>query len=343
MKFFNIDLHISVIADIKRILNDLGHGVDINYLSNHCWIFGAQPNNSYVINQNNWPHLDQKMCEDFFEKHSGELSKYDGFIITHIPMISLLYEKFKKPIIFVASTRYEYPFTTNTEKWKWFNEYINDNEYIIPLSNNLYDKWYCEQFTNREFKCIPSLCEYTESEYNPRNNQHILYSHRMDVNLPNLIYKSQLSNYKWSDLFSYKSMVHIPYNISTMSIFEQYSGNVPMFFPDKKFMIELWEKGFGLEQLSYTQVVNSEKKSLCEFKGGIDPNNVTDINLINKALELSDFYNFPHINYFSSFNDLSDQLKNTDFMEVSKKMEQFNVEHKLDVYSKWSSVLEVLQ
>lgn len=48
-------------------------------------------------------------------------------------------------------------------------------------------------------------------------------------------------------------------------------------------MIELWVKGLGLEQLSYTQVVNSEKKSLCEFKGEIDPNNVTDMNLINKS------------------------------------------------------------
>ena len=28
MKFFNIDLHVSVIADIRRIFNDLGHDVD---------------------------------------------------------------------------------------------------------------------------------------------------------------------------------------------------------------------------------------------------------------------------------------------------------------------------
>ena len=32
MKFFNLDLHISVIADIENIFNELGHEIDINYL-----------------------------------------------------------------------------------------------------------------------------------------------------------------------------------------------------------------------------------------------------------------------------------------------------------------------
>jgi len=35
MKFFNIDLHISVIADLRRIFNDLGHEVDDWTLSEH--------------------------------------------------------------------------------------------------------------------------------------------------------------------------------------------------------------------------------------------------------------------------------------------------------------------
>ena len=71
------------------------------------------------------------MCNDFYEKHRNELDKYDGFIVTHIPMLSLLYEKFKKPIILIASTRYEYPFTNDIRKWIWLNNYINNNEYMM--------------------------------------------------------------------------------------------------------------------------------------------------------------------------------------------------------------------
>ena len=41
MKFFNIDLHISVIADIKKIFTDLGHEVDDWSLSGHAWAFGS--------------------------------------------------------------------------------------------------------------------------------------------------------------------------------------------------------------------------------------------------------------------------------------------------------------
>ncbi|MCJ7767674.1 hypothetical protein MUP79_04735, partial [Candidatus Bathyarchaeota archaeon] len=36
-----------------------------------------------------------------------------------------------------------------------------------------------------------------------------------------------------------KGIIHMPYECSTMSIFEQYSANVPLFFPSKSFLKEL--------------------------------------------------------------------------------------------------------
>ena len=36
---FNIDLHISVIADLKNIFESLGHEVESKSLSGHTWVF----------------------------------------------------------------------------------------------------------------------------------------------------------------------------------------------------------------------------------------------------------------------------------------------------------------
>lgn len=338
MKFFNIDLHISVIADIEKIFKELGHSIDINYLSNHAWVFNKQPNNDFIINQLNWNNLDEEMCELFYRNHKNELDKYDGFVVTHIPMLSLLYEKFKKPIIFVASTRYEYPFTKDLIKWNRFNNFINENEFIIPVSNNLYDKWYCEQFTNKEFQYIPSICEYTNSKYNPIINKNILFTKGFNVNLPNIINKNNLGRYSWNDLFSYKSIIHIPYNVSTMSIFEQYTANIPLFFPSKNFLIQL-NNNFFFTELSYTQVLGCENNSVVNYRGEYDPNNINDSRLIKKAIELSDFYNFPHIIYFDTIDDLKVKL-NSNLIEISKKMKEFNSEKKNDVYNSWDSLIK---
>ena len=47
----------------------------------------------------------------------------------------------------------------------------------------------------------------------------------------------------WQDLYQRQALVHFPYEISTMSLFEQYSAGVPLVFPTKRFYIELIKAG----------------------------------------------------------------------------------------------------
>lgn len=342
MNFFNIDLHISVIADIKKIFNDLGHEVDVNYLSNHAWVFKQSPNNNFVVNQSNWMNIDKKMCDTFYEQNKIKFEKYDGFIVTHIPALSLLYEKFNKPIIFVASTRYEHPFTNDINRWKWFNEYINNNDNIITVANNLYDKWYCEQFLNKEFKHIPSYCDYTNVKYNKSSNLNILYSKRYNISDENIINKNSLGRYEWSDIFKYNSIIHIPYNVSTMSIFEQYTANVPMFFPSKKNLYRMTMDNMALTEISYSQVFGTKQKSIVHYKD-MDPNKISN-ELINKSIELSDFYNddMKYLLYFNDIDDLKNKIKNIDTNEVSIKMSEHNVVRKENIYKNWKKIIDTL-
>ena len=342
MRFFNIDLHISVIADISNIFEMLGHTVDINYLSNHSWVFDKEPNNSFCINQSNWNYINEEMCDRFYNENKDKLDKYDGFIVTHIPALSLLYEKFNKPIIFVASTRYEYPFTTDIKRWNWFNNYVNDNKNIIPIANNLYDKWYCEQFLNKEFQYVSSLCEYTNSKYTGNNSKSLLTSKFLDINDESIIHKNKIGKYSWDQLADYKSIIHFPYNVSTMTIFENYSANIPLFFPSKELNMYLANRNLTLSELSYNQVLGLENKSIFKYKGDIDPNDYKSEFILNKSIELSDFYNqnMKHIITFDNIDDLKYKINNTNFKEVSEKMRTHNIDRKESILEGWKKILE---
>lgn len=343
MRFFNIDLHISVIADIENIFSQLGHTVDVNYLSNHSWIFNKSPNNSFCINQSNWQSINQELCDKFYEENRYKLDRYDGFIVTHIPALSLLYEKFNKPIIFIASTRYEYPFTGDINRWKWFNQYIDNNQNIIPLANNLYDKWYCEQFLSKKFEHIPSLCEYTNSKYTGNDSKHLLNSKFIDIDSEKILHKNKIGKYKWSDLSNFKSMIHFPYNVSTMTIFENYTSNIPLFFPSKEFTFELSKNNLTMTELSYNKVLGYTNKGHLT-NGQIDPNDFKSENLLKNAIELSDFYNqnMREVITFDNSEDLMYKINTLDLKQISKKMKIHNIERKESILDSWKKILNKL-
>jgi len=358
MKFFNLDLHIAVIADIKRIFEDLGHQVDDWTLSGHSWAMGRSPDKVDVVSATNWHSLDKNMCDAFYERYKDELSQYDGFICTYAPSFCLLYEKFKKPIITVAPIRYEAPFWDDKEKWEWLNEYLKDgidNGLIIPIVNNKFDKKYCEIYTEREWKHIPSLCEYTEAPYNPQGDIFI-YSSLFPMEMwgyDNLIKTRQQAlppKYDWKDLSKFKGIIHIPYCPSTMSIFENYTSSIPLFFPSYDFMLKL-RKSFGrhgvLNQLSWREVNHLSAGSIIEYNTENntigDINNYGDIQSERDWIRLADFYDdewMPHIQYFNNFYELRDLIRKAEVTQISQKMSDFNKVRKNKVYDSWRDTLE---
>jgi hypothetical protein len=75
MKFFNIDCHISVIADIKNIFENLGHQVDQWSISGHRHIFNLPESKSNIVNEKNWINLDETIVDikKFILKHPHPL------------------------------------------------------------------------------------------------------------------------------------------------------------------------------------------------------------------------------------------------------------------------------
>lgn len=351
LRFFNLDLHISVIADVKNIFESLGHEVVDWSISGHTWVFGKSRNQVDIVNENTWSTLNKEMCDRFYERYKDFLSQFDGFIVTHTPAFALLYEKCNKPIIIVNSTRYESPFTRKPESWKWLNNYLKEgvrNNRIFIVSNNKGDSHYLRYYTGIESDVIPSLCLYTNLKYRGTNNK--FYCHGIlgsfapewtkvatDIGL----FTRLPSGYSWEDLYNLKGIVHFPYQVSTMSLFEYYSANIPLFFPTKEFLFKLYNlyPQDILGQLSFL----GREDLLARPLPLNDPNNILNHDIIKLWIDLADYYdveNMPHIQYFNSFNELDRLLKMSNCREISQKMEEHNKIRQARAFKKWQEILE---
>lgn len=325
MRFFNIDLHISVIEDIKTILNSLGHSVDSWNISGHNWVFNREPADIEVVNQLTWQRLDQDMCDRFYTSYKNKLADYDAFIACYPPAFALLYEKFNKPIYVVAATRYEYPFSNDRNRWSWFNEKIKsmiDSGQVMPIANNKYDKFYCEYFIDREFHHIPSLCDYTDAKYSGSNDA--IVSGRSSIH--GFKHISQLGRFTWDYLYTHKAIIHVPYNVSIMSIFEQYTANVPLFLPNIKFGKTL--PGYLSEIFFHPNIIDSE--AIVKF-------------FDEEILTLADFYDsewMPFVQYYNSIDELTHKLMTLDLHDISSSMQQFNRVRSEKIKNLWSEYVK---
>jgi hypothetical protein len=350
VKFFNIDCHVSVIADLKNIFTNLGHEVTSWSLSGHTWVFNESPSNVKIIGSDKWKSLDQEKCDKFYETYKEELSQYDGFIVTYPTPFALLYEKFKKPIIVQIPIRYEYPFTTDSNKWIWLNEYLNEgvkSGKIILVSNNKYDKYYAESWLDNEVKYIPSLCEYTNAQYDLKSPNWLLNTRLMfDIEGANIKHKRQVlgSGYSWKDFYQYGGIVDFPYCNSTMSIFEQYTAGFPMLFPSKELLKELYFEYFDLGsnsvlyEMSFNRICSLPNSSSLKPKNiDIDPNDYKSEKTIDKFLSLCDYYDsewMPAIKHFDDFDQLVEMTKEPGVFDNDNR--PYRREY---IYKRWNELL----
>lgn len=351
MKFFNLDCHVSVIADLKQIFENLGHEVTSWSISGHNWIFNREKSQVDIINENTWMNLNDDVCGRFYQRYKDELSTYDAFICTYPISFAQLYKNFNKPIILHIPIRYEVPYHRDKIKWEKFNEYLRqgvDTKKIIPVANSEYDEKYFEFFVNRKCDMIPNICEYTNTKWKPSKKQ-FLYSGRLPIKFDTdfIVDKSTLGRYKWEDLSEFLGIIVIPYTCSTMSIFEHYTSNIPLFFPSKDFMIELYVDygNFVLSEITWNRVFKFPPGSIIDCEIQNDPNAYDNIEIVKKWIIHSDFYNetsMPFITYFDSFDDLVYKLKNTNLHEISDKMRIFNQSKKQEIYNKWEKILNNL-
>jgi len=351
MKFFNIDQHVSVIADIAHIFKNLGHQVDDWSLSGHHWVLGKPKpkimlsDGSQLIGSN---VCTQETCDKFYEQYKDQLEQYDAFIVCYPVEFALLYEKWNKPIIVVNCVRYEADM--NIQTWTRIIKSRLDNFLKLKQSegklyyicNNKGDQYYTKYFTGIDGVHIPSLCEYTNAKYTGTKNKYIIHdraeisvNNNLCINLDNIRDKNR--KYTWQDLYDYKGVIHVPYNNGSMSIFEQYTANVPMFFPSKQYAKKLISENKMFSDLTFYKI-----NKVNEPEDYNNPNSLRNPEILNKWIDTSDMYdvdNMKYIQYFDSLAHLEHLLKTVNLKEISSNMSAHNVLRKESIYNSWNQII----
>lgn len=349
MKFFNIDQHVSVIADVAHIFKNLGHQVDDWSLSGHHWVVGKS---KATIPLNDGTNLTcsgvctPEVCDSFYNQHKDTLNQYDAFIACYPAEFALLYEKWNKPIIVVNCIRYDHPNTFTPAIRDRLNNFLKQKHAegkLYYVCNNKGDQFYTHYFTGIYGMHIPNLCEYTNAKYTGTKNKFLLHERSCNI-LPYTDLYTSLSairdgswRYSWQDLYSYKGVVHLPYHNGSMSIFEHYTANVPMFFPSKKYAKELFYQNKILSDLTFYKINNVQEPEDIN-----NPNSLRNPNVLDKWLDTCDFYdeeNMKHIQYFDSPTDLERLLITADTQSISRNMAQHNILRKESVYAHWQEIL----
>jgi hypothetical protein len=327
LNFYNLDMHISIIHDVKTILGNLGHNVDSDNLSYHASINGEKTTANKVINRKNFDRIDDKVCEKFYKKYRKKLAHYDAFIHSYPPVFALLFERFEKPIITIACTRFDYPVAPFRFDW-----YVNKLQsmqksgQLIPIANNLLDKKICEQHLSFEWKHISSLCSYMTTRYQPKKNSFALWT-RSELTPANLSASLDpdftiTQGYNRDSISNFKGVVHLPYNLSIMSAFEQYYQNIPLFFPSEQLQKELY---VGREDM-LGEILFSNSSVIFE----------------SEWVGLADWYdqsNMSDITYFDSLDSIDEKINSVDLDEISSKMRKQNHKREQKIVNEWENLV----
>lgn len=330
MRFFNLDLHQSVIEDVRYIFQRIYPEVSITNwsISDHNWVFGKKEREVQHINQETWTEINEPMIRLFQETYDTELRLYDGFIVTHTPVFAMLYEKYGKPIIIVNSCRYDQPFCWTKDIYMLgrFHECLRrlrDTNLLYIVSNNLADKHYLLRRAGIESIHIPSLCLYVNASYEPKKGQFVIYSGNRSHIFPShpLLVQKPGPGYTWKQLYEFRGLVHTPYDMSTMSIFEQYWAGVPLFFPTRHL---------------YKQLVSEDKM---EFRSLYDSWGTYYLESdMDACLDHADWLTLPGLYYYNSFDELIQTLET--FEDVHQKKRQAYIdEAKVRIIGQWKTLL----
>jgi hypothetical protein len=154
-------------------------------------------------------------------------------------------------------------------------------------------------------------------------------------------------HFEYSDLAAHPAMVLFPYQISIMTIFELYRMGIPLFVPSPSLLVD-WHKKYGiLQERTWPGVHNHPVENSVISRHPLstsiitdqDPNNEFNRDAIMTWIKLADFYIWPNITTFDSFDHLLTLLGSVDFAAVSRDMLLFSAREEIEIRSKWEKIL----
>ena len=335
--------------------------------------------NAYHVGSN--PERLSRQVFDAY-KDDEEFRKVDAIVCFHPIATCQLYMPFNKTLIMISSTRYEHG-QSDVENWlrfNWMLQLAGRHPRHLVGGNSVYDADYIKYFTDVDAVYIPSFCGQITARYNtsgsPKHSQFLLgHSHASlnkdtywngglvwgemrqwleeeqakstDEKVKALVLKGineLYGHYEYQDLADHPAIVHMPYQVSVMSMFEQYRMNIPLFYPSLRFLVQLQIDYAPVSERTWNHVYGKGQIGQSDILGHAnvwwpDPNNDKDAQAVQFWLAKSDFYVKPHIQYYDSWADLLVKLTTTDLHAVSHRMAEENARVEAKLKRQWKGLL----
>jgi hypothetical protein len=348
---FNLDLHVGVIADVRTQLEARGLSLADWTLSESSWVAGREREPVAIVNERTVYSFGPRLAGRFRRVYGSYLRSFRGFVAIYPPAFELLYEGLGRPVLAIAATRYEWPFTHHGPSWDWLDDSLRrgvDEGWLTLAANNLADRDYLASYTGLEPVHVPSACTYTGLTYTGGQPE-TLISTRPELaeeiaaqvdNRALPMHFALTQGYSRADLYDRRALVFIPYNVSIMALSEHYTACVPIYVPDRAFLKQLMKEHPNevLSSLSFCQVTG---RPPAPRPGRPDLNDVRDPQVVDWYLDRADFYDtewMPHIRRFESWSHLAHLLDTDDPHEISAEMQRERPERLRRIEELWNGL-----
>lgn len=312
MKIFYFDAHVGTHSELMYVFDKIyGNSAAIEgwLISDHSYLIGRQQDRPEIINAQTWRMINENLIDAFWERYKEYLKTFDLFIVSYPAVFSMLYARTNKPILIYNAVRYDMPFcwSKDIHSLNQFNSYLSkmhQEKRVAVISNNLADHDYFQAGTHGvPSVLIPTIGAYAKLKWQPTTDNALIYSGEDHLKIKNakFVSRNSLGTYSNELLCSFSYVVHLPYDVSTMSLFEQYAGGIPLYLPTLRYLLEEWCKKPNLLQSKYWFHNNSNS-----YAPYLNNQHDDDSNLW--WLNRSDFYHhIDRLNYFDSTEELMDK------------------------------------
>jgi hypothetical protein len=245
----------------------------------------------------------------------------DVFICT-LPIANCqLFMPLDKPMILVTCFQFHY----GRQRDDYYKQLLDDLKRLardpkhVLAASHFYDVEYTRFLTGIEIEYLPLLAAYVNTTYTPMNSVFLIGNYRAPKVCPHLVEAMLAVNqdrqtpfdimamdqyfrqggYKWNELATHPGIIYFPYGYGTTNLFEFYSMSIPIFSPSLHLLVQ-WQltKPF-MNSYLWPTIPHNPTYATHPF---------SPVEQTRQALEywlsFSDMYQFPHIEYFNSFDDL---------------------------------------
>lgn len=144
--------------------------------------------------------------------------------------------------------------------------------------------------------------------------------------------------YEFEDLVRHPAVVYIPYFYNSVKFSELYSMNIPLFTPSLKLLMELdWTLGLMHMRIYWPQLARARHR---DADPTMPPPNDVRWNSTLYWLALSEQYEYKHVQYFDSAQELHSSLRSARLDLVSESMREHNLELAEHAFGVWADVLQ---